>query len=112
VAASYDEAEGEGSGKLADPVLRSDPESGQLTIGNFRSISFAGSAAECLNLGQGMLRDARHSAQSLEVMVETPEITVAKICAANGMVVITCRNNAVTISPRHPRPDDRCQRVS
>jgi hypothetical protein len=92
------------------PILRKVPASGKLEIGNFASASLIGSADECLNLGRAMLGDAGGTPDLLHIVADSDEITVARICAANGSVVLTCRADQITVSPRRPRPDDRCRR--
>jgi hypothetical protein len=92
------------------PVLRRSPSTGGLEIGNFKPQSFAGSATECMALGRSMIEDVGAASGTLEVLVESGPIAAARICAANGSVVITCRAGQVTISPRRARPDDKCKR--
>ena len=92
------------------PILRKDKNTGQLEIGNFKPMSFAGGADECLNIGYAMLNDTGSSNDLLDVLTASDEITVAKICANNGSIVISCRSDQITVSPRRSRPDDKCQR--
>jgi len=93
------------------PVLQRNPASGVLEIGNFKAMSFAGSAAECETIGRSMLEDAGSAADTLEVLAASGQIAAARICAANGSIIITCRRGQVTVSPRRPRPDDKCERL-
>ena len=95
----------------ATPVLRRNPSTGGLEIGNFTPQSFAGSAAECMTLGRSMIEDTGAAPGTFEVLAESGPIAAARICAANGSVVITCRGGQVTISPRRARPDDKCERL-
>jgi hypothetical protein len=92
------------------PILRKDGRTGQLEIGNFKSLSFVGGTSECLDMGYAMLGDTGTSNDLLEVLASTNAITIAKICAKNGSVVLTCRNEQITISPRRSRPDDKCEK--
>ena len=94
------------------PVLRKNPATGQLEIGNFKSMTFVGDEVECLDVGYSMLGDSGTSNDVLDVLTATSTITIAKICAKNGSVVISCRNNQITVSPRATRPDDKCVRQS
>lgn len=98
----------ETQGLKVEPILRRDPRTGQLHIGNFKSLSFVGDSEECLNMGYAMLGDAKMSNDALDVMASSDSITIAKICAKDGSVIISCRNNQITISPRRSRPDDKC----
>jgi hypothetical protein len=95
----------------ATPMLRRNPSTGGLEIGNFRPQSFAGSVTECMALGRSMIEDTGAASGTLEVLAESGPIAAARICAANGSVVITCRSGQVTISPRRARPDDKCERL-
>lgn len=112
--ASYDgpadgpETPGAASGAKMAPIVRKDPATGQLEIGNFKPVTLDGDAAECLDMGYAMLGDTGTSNDLLEVMTATDSITIAKICAKNGSVVLSCRNQKITISPRRSRPDDNC----
>ena len=98
-----------GSGERIAPILTRDRSSGQIKIGNFKSMSFVGEADECLDMGYSMLNDAGFSSDMLDVMAASDEITVAKICASNGTVIMSCRAGQIAISSRRPRPDDNCQ---
>jgi len=93
------------------PVLRKDKATGRLEIGNFKPMSLAGGTDECLNIGYSMLGDTNSSNDLLEVMTASDQITIARICASNGSVVLSCRNDQITVSPRRARPDDRCERA-
>ena len=93
--------------KLA-PVLRGLGANGQVEIGNFKSLSLAGTLADCLDFGYSMLSDAGSSKNRLEILTKSPQITISRICATNGSVVISCRGEQITVSPRRPRPDDEC----
>ena len=90
------------------PILRKDSRAGQLEIGNFKPMSLAGTVEECLGIGYSMLGDTNSSEDLLDVMTASDQITIAKICANNGSVVFSCRNDQITISPRRSRPDDNC----
>jgi hypothetical protein len=90
------------------PSLYFDAATHTQVIGNFETRSFSGDRAACAEIAQSMVRDARTGQNSLYTLADTKEIKVMKICAANGMVMITCRNDRVTVSPRRPRPDDGC----
>ena len=93
------------------PVLRRNPATGVLEIGNFKPLSFAGTVADCEAIGRSMLEDAGSAASALEVLAASGQVSAARICAANGSVVITCRGGQVTVSPRRARPDDKCERL-
>lgn len=97
-------------GMRVSPLLRTNKETGNLEIGNFKSLSFAGDVAACLDMGTSMLDDVNITGERLEVLTSSALITVAKICAANGTVILSCRNDQITISSRRPRPDDNCVR--
>jgi len=90
------------------PVLRRDRRSGKLEIGNFETVSLAGDASQCLQMGYTMLEDAGAPQSSLEVLAKSRSITMARICAVNGAVIITCRSNQLTVSPRRLKPNESC----
>ena len=96
------------AGTKISPIVRKDAKTGQLEIGNFKPVTLDGDATECLDMGYAMLGDTGTSNDLLDVMTATDSITIAKICAKNGSVVLSCRNQKITISPRHSRPDDNC----
>jgi hypothetical protein len=93
------------------PILRKD-NAGELEIGNFKSLFLAGGTGECLEIGYSMLGDTHSSDDLLDIITATDQITIARICAKNGSVVISCRNEQITVSPRRSRPDDNCQRAA
>lgn len=92
----------------ARPILWKNPQSGKLEIGNFKSLSLVGSSDDCLDFGHSLLSDAGSSNSKLDVMISADEITIARICAVNGSVVISCRGGQISVSPRKARPDDNC----
>lgn len=94
----------------ASPVLRKSPATGKLEIANFSTMSFEGSSEECPEFAVSMLEFADTSPDLLEILASSDEITVARICAANGSVILTCRNEQITLSSRRARPNDGCLR--
>jgi hypothetical protein len=94
----------------AEPILRKSPRDGKLEIGNFKSLSLVGSSEECLDFGAALLRDSGVANEKLNVVTAVDEITIVRICAANGSVIITCRGEQIAVSPRKARPDDQCAR--
>ena len=90
------------------PVLRRDRRSGKLEIGNFETVSLVGDASQCLQMGYTMLEDTGAPQSSLEVLAKSRSITMARICAVNGAVIITCRSNQLTVSPRRLKPNETC----
>ena len=105
--ASAEEVGGQKSG----PILRKDKKTGQLEIGNFKPMSITGRTGDCMNLGYSMLDDTGSSQDLLEVLMASDQITIARICASNGSIVLSCRNDQITVSPRRARPDDKCERA-
>jgi hypothetical protein len=101
-------ADDQPTGKKIAPILRKDAKTGKLEIGNFKALALAGGMDECLSIGRAMLDDIGSSNNQLEVLTSSKQITIAKICTTNGSIVISCRSNQVTVSPRHARPDDNC----
>src|SRR6185503_1478958 len=77
-------------GQKSDPILRKDKKTGELEIGNFKPMSITGRTGDCLNLGYSMLDDTGSSQDLLEVMMASDQITIARICASNGSIVLTC----------------------
>ena len=51
-------------------------------------------------MGYSMLGDVNSSSDLLDIMVASDEITISKICTANGSILITCRNGQISVSPR------------
>ena len=91
-------------GLRVSPILRKNPVTSMLEIGNFKSLALAGDSQECLDVGYSMLGDVNTSTDLLDVMIASDEITIAKICTSNGSVMITCRNEQIAVSPRRSRP--------
>jgi len=85
--------------------------SGKIVIGTFKPMTLAGDSGECLDVAQSIIQDSGAPPEALEVIATSEAITIAKICARNGSVIFSCRNQEITISPRRPRPDDMCQRT-
>ena len=96
------------AGQGMSPVLRMDRRIGKLEIGNFETVSLTGDSVQCLEMGYSMLGDAGAPESSLQVLARSKLITMARICATNGAVIITCRSNQVTISPRRLKPNESC----
>jgi hypothetical protein len=92
-------------------MLRKGKLAGAVDIGNFKSVAMAGQADECLPLAQSLLQAAEGPEDALDVMIANSQITIAKICASNGTVVLTCRGGNITISPRRTKPGDSCTRA-
>jgi len=90
------------------PVLRRSPTTGEVEIGSFTTVSLPGSSSDCLETAYLMLEDAGAPRDRLKVLAESPAITVARICAANGSVVVTCRLDQITLSPRRLKPNETC----
>lgn len=93
---------------VRSPVLRKGQKSGDVEIGSFATVSLPGSSSECLDTAYGLLADAGAARSKLKVLAETKMITVARICAANGSLVVTCRSDQITISPRRLKPNETC----
>lgn len=90
------------------PLLRKGARSGEVVIGSFATVSMPGSSMSCLDTVYGLLEDAGAHRDKLMVLAESPAITVARICALNGSLVVTCRLDQITISPRRPKPNETC----
>lgn len=90
------------------PVLRKSPTRGEVEIGSFTTVSLPGPSSECLDTAYGLLEDAGGARDKLKVLAETRLITVARICASNGSLVVTCRSDQITISPRRLKPNETC----
>ena len=90
------------------PILAKNPQTGRLEIGNFKSLSLVGSPEDCLDFGRALLSDAMSSSDKLDIVAAAHEITIARICAVNGSIIITCRAGQIAVSPRKSRPDDHC----
>ncbi len=96
------------NGQQVSPILVKNAVNGQLGIRNFKSFSVVGSSDECLSVARTMLQDVGISTDRLSIVTASKQITIAKICASNGAVVISCRGQHITVSPRRSRPDDDC----
>lgn len=96
------------AGLVRNPVLRKARKQGDVEIGSFTTVSLPGSSGECLETVYGLLDDAGASRDKLKVLAESSAITVARICAANGSLVVTCRMDQITISPRRLKPNESC----
>jgi hypothetical protein len=79
-----------------------------IEIGHFRAATIAGDTEDCLSTAYSMLASAQIPDTALNILVATKPITIAKLCANNGVVLFTCRNNSITVSPRRLRPDNSC----
>lgn len=93
---------------VKSPVLRKSATKGNVEIGSFTTVSLPGSSGECLETAYGLLDDAGASRDKLKVLAESSAITVARICASNGSLVVTCRMDQITISPRRLKPNESC----
>jgi hypothetical protein len=92
----------------ASPILRLTP-AGQIEIGNFKTLNL--DSGSCLDLGYALLNDLGAPRSALQIVGQSQQITIGRICASNGSVVISCRAGQTTFSPRRPRPDDSCTRA-
>ena len=90
------------------PVLRKSKTKGEIEIGSFTTVSLPGSSADCLDTAYGLLDAAGASRDKLKVLADSNAITVARICADNGSLVVTCRMDQITISPRRLKPNETC----
>ncbi len=103
--------EAETSGSRSQPILQKDAVSGLLSIGNFKTINVSGPQHSCADFAGTMLKDVGASPHNLSVEMNNVQISIYKICATNGSVVITCRSGKIVVSPRQARPDDQCVRA-
>jgi hypothetical protein len=90
------------------PVLHKGQKNGDVAIGSFNTVSLPGNSTDCLDTAYGLLEDAGASRDKLKVLAESKMITVARICADNGSVVVTCRLDQITLSPRRLKPNETC----
>ena len=104
-----DEEGYEAEGPAMNPVLLKNSRTGQLEIGNFQTVSLTGGTDQCLALADTMLGDAGAPSNSLQVLSDSKLITIARICTANGAIILTCRGGQITISPRRLKPNERCE---
>ena len=98
-------------GSRSEPILRIDAASGLLSIGNFKTLTVSGPQHTCAAFASTMLGDLGASPHKLSVEINNSQISIYKICAVNGSVIITCRGSKIVVSPRQPRPDDQCVRA-
>ena len=98
-------------GFRAQPILQKDAASGSLKIGNFKTLTLPGSQQSCVEIARAMLYDIGATADQMTTEMNSGQISIFKICASNGSVVITCRSGKIVVSPRRYRPDDQCMRV-
>ena len=102
--------EAETSGARSQPILQKDAVSGLLSIGNFKTINASWPQHSCADFAGTMLKDVGASPHNLSVEMNNAQISIYKICATNGSIVITCRGGKIVVSPRQARPDDQCVR--
>ncbi|MFN4140903.1 hypothetical protein [Aestuariivirga sp.] len=107
-AASYEYGPEADGPQAMSPVLSKNPRTGQLEIGNFQTVSLDGDSDQCLALAETMLGDVGAPSDSLQVLSDSKLITMARICTANGAVLLTCRGGQITISPRKLKPNESC----
>jgi hypothetical protein len=81
----------------------------RVRIGNFSPITLDGDAEECVAVGTSMVASAGGAEDLLDVMAADDRITVAKICAENGSIILMCRGGKFSINPRKPHPTDGCK---
>jgi len=93
---------------VKSPVLRRAQSGGGVEIGSFATVSLPGPSSECLDTVYGLLDDAGAPRDKLKVLADSPAIKVARFCAANGSIVVTCRMDQITISPRRLKPNESC----
>lgn len=94
------------------PLLRRGLKSGELEIGSFKSVILNGGVDDCKLMGETMLNDLGVSARKIMTIADSGQISIARICANNGSIILSCRNGKITISPRRSRPDDKCGSLS
>ena len=80
-------------------------------ISRFGTAQMVGTAKECLEMGYSIVGSVRAPKEAFEMLISQSMITIGRICAANGSVLVTCRSNRISISPRRARPDDGCKRA-
>lgn len=90
------------------PSLSRDSRTKKIVVGNFLTRSFAGDQSMCFEIGEKMMEDIGAADENMEVLVDSDVMVAIRFCAANGSLVMTCRNEQITISPRRYRPDDGC----
>lgn len=78
-------------------------------INTFDTVTLVEKAADCVKAGRRLVHDIGLAETHLKVVVSSAAITIARICATNGIILLTCRNNRMIISPRRARPDDGCR---
>ena len=97
---------------VLSPLLRRiGSGSADFEISRFGTVQIVGTAKECLEMGYSIVGSVKAPKEAFEVLISQSMITIGKICAANGSVLVTCRSNRISISPRRARPDDGCRRT-
>lgn len=96
------------NGSAMGAILRMDRRNDSLRIGSFETVTLEGGAEQCLDMGRMLLEDAGAGEDRLEILAQSRAVTMARICASNGSVVITCRRGLITISPRRLKPSESC----
>ncbi len=99
-------------GAQSQPTLRKDAVSGMLSIGNFKTLVMSGPQQTCAEFARTMLHDIGAAPDKMTAELNTLQISIYKICAVNGLVVINCRGGKIVVSPRRARPDDHCVRAN
>ncbi|MDE2383169.1 MAG: hypothetical protein KGO53_01005 [Alphaproteobacteria bacterium] len=78
-------------------------------ISRFTTIQMTGGMKECIGIGQSLLATVGAPKEQFEILVSQSFMTMGRICAANGSILVSCRSNRISISPRRRRPDDGCE---
>ena len=97
-------------GSRKQPILQRNAATDTLSIGNFTTLTMSGSQHSCGEFTAEMLKDVGASPDKMVAEMNNVQISIYKICATNGSVVVTCRSGKIVVSPRQPRPDNGCEK--
>lgn len=88
-------------------ILRN-PITGLVQIGEFSTFTIRSDQQKCETFREILLNKVDGNERSFNVIADTGFIYIARLCAQNGSVILSCRNGQMTLSTRKPRPDDKC----
>ena len=82
-----------------------------MRIASFSTRNEAANPAECRAGHAEIVKAFALPAARVKVLADTALLFQSQLCAANGVVVVTCFGTRATLSPRRPRPDDGCSQM-
>ena len=94
------------SGRPADVAMKK----GKLVLNRFHTMRMRMPHHECRDLPNVFMADYKLPRDEIEILADNMALIQKRICAQNGLVLVTCRQNEATVSLRPARPKDGCDR--